>query len=335
MPFHLAVALDGAGWHPAAWREPGARADELFTAGYWADLVPEAERGLLDFVTIEDALGLQSPAPATGRRTDQVRGRLDAVLIAARVAPADPHIGLVPTVDRHPHRAVPRRPRRSPPSTTSAPGRAGLRIQVVVGDRGRGTRCSAAATRDDSRGVADLFDEAADYVEVVAPALGQLGGRRRDPRRRHRPVRRPRQAALHRLRGPRTSRVQGPVDHAAPAAGPAGGHRARARRRRRTGSPPAAPTSVRHRRTTPTTARPAIVGEIRAEPARPGARRRPAARLRRPGGVPRRRPPTPPRPPGPARRLAGGRVRAATPAIFAGTPAELADLLAGVAAARA
>ena len=62
---HLAVALDGAGWHPAAWREPDARPAELFTAGYWADLVAEAERGLLDFVTIEDALGLQSAAPAS------------------------------------------------------------------------------------------------------------------------------------------------------------------------------------------------------------------------------------------------------------------------------
>ena len=53
-PLHLAVALDGAGWHPAAWREPDARPAELFTAGYWVDLVREAERGLLDFVTIED-----------------------------------------------------------------------------------------------------------------------------------------------------------------------------------------------------------------------------------------------------------------------------------------
>ncbi len=34
--------------------------------------------------------------PRTG--TDQVRGRLDAVLIAARVAPVTRHIGLVPTV---------------------------------------------------------------------------------------------------------------------------------------------------------------------------------------------------------------------------------------------
>ncbi len=26
-PFHLSVALDGAGWHPAAWRTGRARAD--------------------------------------------------------------------------------------------------------------------------------------------------------------------------------------------------------------------------------------------------------------------------------------------------------------------
>jgi alkanesulfonate monooxygenase SsuD/methylene tetrahydromethanopterin reductase-like flavin-dependent oxidoreductase (luciferase family) len=96
---HLAVALDGAGWHPAAWREPAARPAELFTAGYWADLAAEAERGLLDFITIEDALGLQSADRFTGPddRTDQVRGRLDAVLIAARIAPLTRHVGLVPT----------------------------------------------------------------------------------------------------------------------------------------------------------------------------------------------------------------------------------------------
>jgi len=96
---HLAVALDGAGWHPAAWRAPAARPAELFTAGYWADLAVEAERGLLDFITIEDALGLQSARRLTGPddRADQVRGRLDAVLIAARIAPVTRHIGLVPT----------------------------------------------------------------------------------------------------------------------------------------------------------------------------------------------------------------------------------------------
>jgi len=96
---HLAVALDGAGWHPAAWREPEARPAELLTARYWTGAVAEAERGLPDFVTIEDGLSLQSSRygePDT--RTDQVRGRLDAVLIAARVAPVTRHIGLVPTI---------------------------------------------------------------------------------------------------------------------------------------------------------------------------------------------------------------------------------------------
>ena len=97
-PIHLAVALDGAGWHPAAWREADARPAELFEANYWADLVAQAEQGLLDFVTIEDSLGLQSDDPfAPDDRTDRVRGRLDAVLIAARIGPRTSGIGLVPT----------------------------------------------------------------------------------------------------------------------------------------------------------------------------------------------------------------------------------------------
>jgi alkanesulfonate monooxygenase SsuD/methylene tetrahydromethanopterin reductase-like flavin-dependent oxidoreductase (luciferase family) len=89
---HLSVALDGAGWHPAAWREPRARPAELFTARYWVDVITEAERGLLDFVTIEDGFSVQSS------RADQVHGRLDAVLIAARAAPLTRHVGLMPTV---------------------------------------------------------------------------------------------------------------------------------------------------------------------------------------------------------------------------------------------
>lgn len=85
---HLAIALDGTGWHPASWREPEARPADLLTAGYWTDLVVEAERGLVDFVTIEDGLTLQSEHPFhPDDRTDRVRGRLDATLIASRVAP--------------------------------------------------------------------------------------------------------------------------------------------------------------------------------------------------------------------------------------------------------
>ena len=96
---HLAVALDGAGWHPAAWRHEAARPEALFDAAYWVGLVDTAERGAIDFVTFEDALTLQSAHPFhPDDRTDQVRGRLDAALLATRVAPVTRHIGLVPTV---------------------------------------------------------------------------------------------------------------------------------------------------------------------------------------------------------------------------------------------
>ncbi|MGO2863489.1 MAG: LLM class flavin-dependent oxidoreductase [Brevibacterium sp.] len=98
--FILAAALDGAGWHPAAWREPNSKPEQLFTPGYWLDRVREAEAGGLDFVTFEDSFALQSSDrrdPDTA--TDEVRGRLDARLIAARLAPVTDHIGLVPVVN--------------------------------------------------------------------------------------------------------------------------------------------------------------------------------------------------------------------------------------------
>lgn len=175
-PLHLAVALDGAGWHPAAWREPVARPGELLTAAYWADLVTEAEHGLLDFVTIEDSLGLQSSSPTEpDGRTDQVRGRLDAVLVAARIAPLTRHIGVVPTVVTthtepfHISKAI---------ATLDyvSTGRAGVRVQVSARQNeaahfGRRTlppfRVEDYGTPAGQELVADLFDEAADHVEAV------------------------------------------------------------------------------------------------------------------------------------------------------------------------
>ncbi|MGX6601017.1 LLM class flavin-dependent oxidoreductase [Micromonosporaceae bacterium Da 78-11] len=175
-PLHLAVALDGAGWHPAAWREPRARPRDLFDAGYWVDLVLEAERGRLDFVTVEDSLGLQSAHPdGPDQRTDQVRGRLDAVLVAARVAPLTSHIGLVPTATVthtepfHISKAI---------ATLDyvSNGRAGWRVQVS----GRPDEAAHFGRRVlppwhpadlDTPAVqellTELFDEAADHVEVV------------------------------------------------------------------------------------------------------------------------------------------------------------------------
>jgi alkanesulfonate monooxygenase SsuD/methylene tetrahydromethanopterin reductase-like flavin-dependent oxidoreductase (luciferase family) len=166
---HLAVALDGAGWHPAAWREPRARPAELLSGRYWTDVVAEAERGLLDFVTIEDGFSVQSS------RTDRVAGRLDAVLIAARVAPLTRHIGLVPTVvvthtePFHISKAI-------ATLDYASNGRAGVRVRVSASPQeaalfGRRDLPELnLADRDDPvvrQLVATLFDEAADYVEVI------------------------------------------------------------------------------------------------------------------------------------------------------------------------
>jgi alkanesulfonate monooxygenase SsuD/methylene tetrahydromethanopterin reductase-like flavin-dependent oxidoreductase (luciferase family) len=173
---HLAVALDGAGWHPAAWREGDARPGELFDAGYWADLVTEAERGSLDFVTIEDSLGLQSDDPfEPDDRTDRVRGRLDAVLIAARVAPRTNGIGLIPTAT-----VTQTEPFHVSKSIATldyvSTGRAGVRVQIsarpdVADLFGRRAlpALSAAAINDPAvqQHVNEYFAEATDYVEVL------------------------------------------------------------------------------------------------------------------------------------------------------------------------
>jgi len=173
-PFHLGVALEGAGWHPAAWREPSARPDALFTADYWIDLVRTAERGDLDFVTIEDSLALQSERFLTGdERTDEVRGRLDAVLIASRVAPLTERIGLIPaatvthTEPFHVSKAV---------ATLDyvSEGRAGFQVKVSAradeaAHVGRRAHPGDVAVDDPAfrAFVDDAFDEAADAVEVV------------------------------------------------------------------------------------------------------------------------------------------------------------------------
>jgi len=174
---HLAVALDGAGWHPAAWREADARPAELLDGRYWTDLAFAAEAGALDFITIEDSLGIQSADRFAGpdARTDQVRGRLDAVLIASLIAPRTRHIGLVPT-------AVTTHTEPFHLSTAIATldyvseGRAGWRPRVSISaDEARhfGRRefpaLSAGSFGDPASAafLGGIFDEAADAVEVV------------------------------------------------------------------------------------------------------------------------------------------------------------------------
>lgn len=114
----VGIALDGAGWHPAAWLDSEYPAESLFTSNYWTRLITIADEAGLDFATFEDALRLRSfgafappadaqaasdaddtpQAAAPGARADVVEGRLDALLTASLLAPRTRRIGLIPTV---------------------------------------------------------------------------------------------------------------------------------------------------------------------------------------------------------------------------------------------
>ena len=247
MTLHLAVALEGTGWHPAVVaraRGPPRRGVHRRVLGRPG---PGGRGAACSTSSPSRTPALQPPRP--DERTDRLQGRLDAVLSRAAGRPRSrPASGSCrrrspPTPSRSTS------PSRSPRSTTSPPAgrRAGRGVERPR--RGPTPPLRPARPRRPRRAMLDLFDEAADHVEVHAAALGQLGGRRRDPRRRDRPVRRPREAALHRLRRREFSRAR-PVDHPAPAAGPAAGHRARPRRRPPTASRPAAPTSCSSPRAT-------------------------------------------------------------------------------------
>jgi alkanesulfonate monooxygenase SsuD/methylene tetrahydromethanopterin reductase-like flavin-dependent oxidoreductase (luciferase family) len=161
---HLGVALDGYGWHPQAWRatlaaDPGA--ESVLSGRYWAQLAATAERGMLDFLTIDDTL---MPQPGRRERIDPRRlaGRADAVLVSARIAPATRHIGLIPvatvthTEPFHVSKAI---------ATLDyvSHGRAGWQPRVSA------TAHEAAlfGRRNGSESPDDLFGEAADFVEVV------------------------------------------------------------------------------------------------------------------------------------------------------------------------
>ena len=155
---HLGIALDGYGWHPEAWRHT-TDAEPVTSGRYWSQLATTAERGLLDFVTFDDALTAQR------RRRPEIEsrwlaGRPDAVLVASRVAPVTSHIGLIPvatvthTEPFHVSKAI---------ATLDfvSHGRAGWQVRVS------GTPHEAELFgRRDVSGV-DLFDEASDAVEVA------------------------------------------------------------------------------------------------------------------------------------------------------------------------
>ncbi|CQD04995.1 oxidoreductase [Mycobacterium lentiflavum] len=164
-PLHLGVALDGYGWDPQAWRatltaDPNT-ASQL-SGRYWAGLAATAERGLLDFLTIDDTL---MPQPGRGERirAERLAGRGDAVLVAARIAPVTRHIGLIPvatvthTEPFHISKSI---------ATLDyvSHGRAGWQPRVSSTAHEAALFGRRTVPLD---GLSDLFPEAADYVEVV------------------------------------------------------------------------------------------------------------------------------------------------------------------------
>jgi alkanesulfonate monooxygenase SsuD/methylene tetrahydromethanopterin reductase-like flavin-dependent oxidoreductase (luciferase family) len=139
------------------------------------DLLQEAEWGLLDFVTIEDSLAIQSNRGGDlNDRIDQVRGRLDAVLVAARTAPSTSAIGIIPvattthTEPFHISKSI---------ATLDyvSQGRAGLQARVsatALEARQFGRRIVADVKQSEllatsPASVAHLFEEAADFLEVI------------------------------------------------------------------------------------------------------------------------------------------------------------------------
>ncbi|WP_300018765.1 LLM class flavin-dependent oxidoreductase [Pseudonocardia sp.] len=144
---HLAVEVSGFGRHPQAWRHAGVPREALLTPAHHIAMAQLAAQAGADFVALPDSFG-----------PDHL---LDAVAVAARVAPAVPAVGFVPTVTTthtepfHISKAI------ATLDIVSA-GRAGWEPAV--------SRTGAEAAqfgRKPAAPPADLWREAAEAVEVV------------------------------------------------------------------------------------------------------------------------------------------------------------------------
>ncbi|MCW0213292.1 MAG: LLM class flavin-dependent oxidoreductase [Pseudonocardia sp.] len=154
-PLHLAVEIGGAGRHPAAWRLPDADVAGLTGAAHHVRLARAAARGGLDLVVLAE------PCAAPTGDPDLLEDSLDAVAIAARVAPVVPGIGLAPQVDVthsepfHVQKAI---------ATLDlvSSGRAGWEVTVS-----RTPAEAALFGRTPARPVAELWLEAAEVIEAA------------------------------------------------------------------------------------------------------------------------------------------------------------------------
>ncbi len=87
-----AIEIDGAGGDPGAWRGPEVDPRAILTGELAVRAAQRAEAAGVDLVTFADALEAPDDVP------DRVSVRLDALGLAARVAPVTQRIGLLPTI---------------------------------------------------------------------------------------------------------------------------------------------------------------------------------------------------------------------------------------------
>ncbi|EME19846.1 LLM class flavin-dependent oxidoreductase [Rhodococcus triatomae] len=150
----VGIEFAGTGVHPSSWRRDDSRAEEIFTGGYWADLVGSADRAGADLAFLPDTFGVSA---AQG----DVRGRLDAVGVAARLSAVTSRIGLIPTATVthtepfHVAKAI-----QSLDHTTR--GRAGWQVAVTGA-----AQQAELFGRKEVQGEDSLWDEADEATEVA------------------------------------------------------------------------------------------------------------------------------------------------------------------------
>ncbi len=153
---HLGVAIDGHGAHPAAWRT----LDDAAARGLWDGTVTtrhaqRAAQGLLDFVTLDDALAVQDGGEG------RLRGRVDALLTLAKVGPLTSGVGLIPTITTT-HTEPFNVSKNIATLDWVSLGRGGWRVEVSTS-----TAEADHFGRHQPMSEAEAWAEAADAVEVV------------------------------------------------------------------------------------------------------------------------------------------------------------------------
>jgi FMN-dependent oxidoreductase (nitrilotriacetate monooxygenase family) len=89
---HFLVNVTGAGYHRAAWLDPGVALSSFIDVGYYQGVAETAERGLFDALLLPD-IPQQNAAIATAPTQS-----LEPTLLSAALAVTTEHVGFIPTL---------------------------------------------------------------------------------------------------------------------------------------------------------------------------------------------------------------------------------------------